>query len=85
MGGWYDNYPGATLDYFEKLTALGATDEIRVAISPTTHTRHMVVGDRDFGENARKDEIGLAIRWLDAVLKGNDNGIRNEPKVKISE
>ena len=85
MGGWYDNYPGATLDYFEKLTALGATEEIRVAISPTTHTRHMVVGDRDFGENARKDEIGLAIRWLDAVLKGNDNGIRNEPKVKISE
>ena len=83
MGGWYDNYPGVTLDYFEKLTKLGATDEIRVAISPTTHTRHMVVGDRDFGENARKDEIGLAIRWLDAVLKGEDNGIRDEPKVKI--
>ena len=83
MGGWYDNYPGATLDYFEKLTKLGAEEEIRVAISPTTHTRHMVVGDRDFGENARKDEIGLAIRWLDAVLKGEDNGIRNEPKVKI--
>ena len=83
MGGWYDNYPGVTLDYFEKLTKLGAADEIRVAISPTTHTRHMVVGDRDFGENARKDEIGLAIRWLDAVLKGEDNGIRNEPKVKI--
>ena len=83
MGGWYDNYPGAALDYFEKLTKLGATDEIRVAISPTTHTRHMVVGDRDFGENARKDEIGLAIRWLDALLKGKDNGIRNEPKVKI--
>ena len=83
MGGWYDNYPGATLDYFEKLTKLGAAEEIRVAISPTTHTRHMVVGDRDFGENARKDEIGLAIRWLDAVLKGEDNGIRNEPKVKI--
>ena len=83
MGGWYDNYPGVALDYFEKLTKLGATDEIRIAISPTTHTRHMVVGDRDFGESARKDEIGLAIRWLDTVLKGEDNGIRNEPKVKI--
>ena len=83
MGGWYDNYPGATFDYFEKLTKLGATDEIRVAVSPTTHTRHIVVGDRDFGAHARKDEIGLAIRWLDYLLKGKGNGIRNEPKVRI--
>ena len=83
MSGWYDNYPGATLEYFEKLTKLGASDEIRVAISPTTHSRNRVVGDRDFGENPEKDEIGLAIRWLDYVVKGNDNGIRDEPKIRL--
>ena len=83
MGGWYDNYPGVTLEYFQKLTNLGATDEIRVAISPTTHHRNQVVGDRDFGQNAEKDEIGLAIRWLDCLLKGENNGIQNEPKVRI--
>ena len=83
MSGWYDNYPGATIEYFEKLTKLGASDEIRVAISPTTHSRNRVVGDRDFGENPEKDEIGLAIRWLDHVVKGNDNGIRDEPKVRL--
>ena len=83
MSGWYDNYPGATLQYFEKLTKQGATDEIRVAISPTTHSRNRVVGDRDFGSNPEKDEIGLAIRWLDSVIKGVDNGVREEPKVRI--
>ncbi len=83
MSGWYDNYPGATLEYFEKLTGLGATDEIRVAISPTTHTRNRVVGDRDFGDDAEKDEIGLAIRWLNSVIKGEGNGIRDEPKVRL--
>ncbi len=83
MSGWYDNYPGATLQYFEELTKLGATEEIRVAISPTTHSRNRVVGDRDFGDNPEKDEIGLAIRWLDSVIKGVDNGVREEPKVRI--
>ena len=83
MSGWYDNYPGAVLEYFQKLTKLGATDEIRVAISPTTHNRNRAVGDRDFGNNPEKDEIGLAIRWLDYILKGEDNGVRDEPKVRI--
>ena len=83
MSGWYDNYPGATFEYFEKLIALGATDEVRVAISPTTHSKNAVVGDRDFGENAEKDEVGLAIRWLDCLLKGENNGVRDEPKVRI--
>ncbi len=83
MSGWYDNYPGLTLEYFQKLTALGASDEIRVAISPTTHTRNAVVGDRDFGDNPAKDEIGLAIRWLNSVVKGERNVIPEEPKVRI--
>ena len=88
MSGWYDNYAGATLDYFEKLTKHAASDEIRVAISPTTHSRNKVVGDRDFynnprGDDPEKDEIGLAIRWLDWVVKEKDNGVRDEPKVRI--
>ena len=82
MGGWYDNYPGATFRYFEKLRELGATDEIRVAVNPSDHLNH-VVGDRDFGENADKDEVGLAIRWLDSVMRGIDNGVKEEPPVRI--
>ena len=82
MGGWYDNYPGATFNYFEKLRKLGATDEIRVVVNPSDHL-NKVVGDRDFGKNAGKDEVGLAIRWLDCIIKGMDNGIKDEPPVRI--
>jgi putative CocE/NonD family hydrolase len=82
MGGWYDNYPGATFNYFEKLRKLGATDEIRVVVNPSDHL-NKVVGDRDFGRNAGKDEAGLAIRWLDYIIKGIDNGVKDEPPVRI--
>ena len=83
MSGWYDNYPGATFEYFEKMTGLGATDEIRVAVGPTTHHKNQVVGDRNFGEHAGKDEVGLAIRWLDYVVKRKKNGVEGEPKVRL--
>jgi putative CocE/NonD family hydrolase len=82
MCGWYDNYPGATFNYFEKLTKLNATAEIRVIVNPSDHL-NQVVGDRDFGKDAHKDEVGLTIRWLDYVIKGIDNGIKSEPPVKI--
>ena len=82
MGGWYDNYPGAIFDYFEKLAALRATEEIRVVVNPSDHLNR-VVGDRDFGEDAAKDEVGLAIRWLDCVIKGLDTGTKDEPPVRI--
>ena len=82
MGGWYDNYAGAVLGYFEKLTRLGATSEVRVVVNPCDHL-NQVVGDREFGEEAAKDEVGLAIRWLDYIVQGVDNGIEAEPPVKI--
>jgi putative CocE/NonD family hydrolase len=82
MGGWYDNYPGDAFDQFVGCRENGATDEIRIVINPSDHNNH-VVGDRDFGEDAEKDELALAIRWLDYVLKGTDNGVKAEPPIKI--
>ena len=82
MCGWYDNYPGSTLKYFEKLVKLGATNEIRVVIDASEHLNR-IVGDRDLGKNAAKDEVGLAIRWLDYLIKGIDSGVKDEPPVKI--
>jgi len=82
MGGWYDNYPGATFRYFAKLREVDATDEIRAVVNPCDHL-NQVVGDRDFGAEAAKDEVGLAIRWLDFVVRGIDNGMKDEPPVLI--
>jgi putative CocE/NonD family hydrolase len=82
MGGWYDNYPAATFRYYQMLRGMGATDEIRVVVNPCDHL-NKVVGDREFGPDAGKDEVGLAIGWLDYVIKGVDDGIRDEPPVRI--
>jgi len=80
--GWYDYYPGAVFHSFEELRKVGATDEIRIIVNPSDHLNR-VVGERDFGSNAGKNEVELAIRWLDYVIKGIDNGIKDEPPVKI--
>jgi len=82
MGGWYDYYPGSAFNGYQRLRELGATDEIRITVNPSDHLNR-VVGDREFGSDAHKDEIAIAVRWLDHVLKGVDNGIQNEPPVRI--
>jgi len=81
MGGWYDNYPGAAFTGFQRLREVGATDEIRVNISPTNHGGG-VVRARPF-PGGRVNQLELAIRWLDYVIKGIDNGIKDEPPVQI--
>ncbi len=82
MGGWYDNYPGAAFRYFNMLREVNATSEIRVVVNPCDHFNE-VVGDLDFGADASKDEVGLAIRWLDHIVRGIDNGVQREPPIKI--
>jgi putative CocE/NonD family hydrolase len=82
MGGWYDYYPGEALNSFKKLREAGTADEIRVIINPSDHLNR-VVGDMIFEDNAGKDEIAVAIRWLDYVIKEIENGIKDELPVKI--
>ena len=57
-------------------------------IAPTAHceegtveTEHTVVGQRDMGD-ARFDYVGLIQKWFDHFLKGADNGVTNQPKVR---
>jgi putative CocE/NonD family hydrolase len=81
MGGWYDYYPGAVLNSFVKLRDHGNQD-VRVTIDSSDHLNRSV-GDRDFGNNVPKNELELAARWLDHVVKGESNGVENEPPVQI--
>ena len=82
MSGWYDYYAGAAGRAFNALKEVGATDEIRMMINPSNHT-NQIVGDRDFGADVHKDELGEAMRWLDFVIKGIDTGIENEPPIRL--
>lgn len=94
IGGWYDIFCQGTLRNFSALRAEGRTAEARQArllVGPWSHVGYGgVVGELDFGFtaaasfiNLQTDLTGLTQRWFDYWLKGIDNGVVDEPPVKL--
>jgi len=92
INSWYDVSIGPNVALFEYETKNAANQNARdnmfMVIAPTTHcaegiveSQHTIVGERDLGD-ARFDYVGLVQKWFDHFLKGVDNGITNEPKVR---
>jgi uncharacterized protein len=93
INAWYDLSTGPNLAMFEYQTKNAATREARdntfMIIAPTAHcqmgrmeTEHTVVGERDMGD-ARFDYTGFLVKWYDRWLKGVNNGIEKEPRVRV--
>ena len=92
IGGWYDIFLGGTIANYTGMTKHGATEISRHAqkmiIGPWQHGSRgsSMAGDHYFGIAADAMALGLDyihLRWYDYWLKGIDNGIVDEPKVKI--
>jgi putative CocE/NonD family hydrolase len=92
VGGWYDLFLGGTLANYTGMRQDGGTPQARqqqrLIIGPWAHGAVLtnLTGDMDFGIAASPDVLGLTgiqLRWFDFWLKGEDNGILNEPQVKI--
>jgi putative CocE/NonD family hydrolase len=91
IGGWYDVFTASTLQDFVGVQANGGRELARanqkLMIGPWLHgPMEGLVGDIDFGLRASAllvvpDEIQL--RWFDRWLKDKDNGIVDEPPVRI--
>ena len=81
MGGWYDYYAGEALDCYRELAKAAPGVERRVVVSATDHLNRLV-GDRSL-PGGGKDELALAVMWLDHVLKRADAGMAEEPPVQI--
>ncbi len=52
-------------------------------VGPWGHGASQGTGELDFGEHAYVDERTVALRWYDYWLKGIDNGLVDEPPVKL--
>jgi uncharacterized protein len=94
VGGWYDIFTHGTLQNFTALRAGGVMPKARQAkllVGPWSHVNYTnVVGDVDFGfvaqmalMNLQTDLTGLTQRWFDRWLKGVENGVTEEPPVKL--
>lgn len=89
---WYDSVVNETFELFNLMRRNGESAAARenqfVVIAPTTHcgwesaTEHTIVGKRDMGDT-RFPYDDLYVRWFDHWLKGADNGVTREPKVRI--
>ena len=81
IGGWYDIFKRGTLRNFTGLShRKGPT---KLLMGPWTHgLGGRVAGDVDYGDGASVSIRLQALAWFDRFLKGVDNGIDREPRVK---
>ena len=92
VGGWYDIFLGGTIRNYLGMRERGATpparDGQKLVIGPWHHTLPLnnVVGEANFGLSTTQLAAGLDglhLRWFDYWLKGEQNGLLEEPPVRI--
>lgn len=97
VGGWYDIFVRGTLKDDVAVRAKGKTEVARsgkrLVIGPWIHgggLRNNVpigaaapTGATDFGPDAAVDLDKVYLRWFDYWLKGIENGVKDEPPIKI--
>ena len=87
QGGFFDIFGQGTLRGYMGVSKKGATEQARkgshMVIGPWEHGVSQRVGDMDWGPAAAIDTEALQLRWFDYWLKGTDNGLAEEPPVKV--
>ena len=90
MGSWYDPYTRTTTRNYTGLSPM-KRGPVRLLMGPWTHgASHLThSGDVDFGPDATvgrglgTDYDELRLRWFDRWLKDVDNGVDQEPPVRV--
>ncbi|MEA2597934.1 MAG: uncharacterized protein QOF01_4403 [Thermomicrobiales bacterium] len=88
-GGWYDPYAIATTRHFSAMAAKNSKPQ-RLLMGPWTHEtmRQDVTwaADVDFGPDSFMGNAQYnahRLRWFDRWLRGDENGVENDPPVQI--
>jgi uncharacterized protein len=95
IGGWHDCFIQRTLDDYVAMGAAGDTRRGRLLVGPWAHGNlgawlTATIGEMEYGMAAHGESIELAedltsiqLRWFDHWLKNIDNGVQNEPPVRV--
>jgi len=86
--GWLDCYIKSLIANYEGIQREGTPLAIRqqkVLIGPWAHTDkpERKYGDMDFGADSVIDLDEIFLRWMDRWLKGTDNGVEQEPPLRL--
>jgi len=86
--GWYDIFVNGAVENFAGMRKQGgsqaARDGQRLVVGPWIHlTWQQKVGQLDFGPEAVNPMQSLMLRWYDYWLKGIQNGVDKEPRVRV--
>lgn len=86
--GWYDIFLNGAIENFSGMTKHGgstvAQQGQRLVIGPWVHlTWQRQVGQIDFGSDAVNPIQPLMVRWYDYWLKGIQNGVDNDARVRV--
>ncbi|MGZ5830046.1 MAG: CocE/NonD family hydrolase, partial [Xanthobacteraceae bacterium] len=90
MSSWYDPYPRTASENYIGLSRR-KKGPVRLILGPWTHGDRSLTyaGDVDFGAaatldgNLAPDYLTIRLRWFDAWLKGEKNGVAEEPPVRL--
>jgi len=91
IGGWYDIFTRSTLCDFSGIQQAGNTEHARghqrLLMGPWLHgPMEGLVGEVDFGVGASALFVlpeMIQLRWFDYWLKGEENGILDEPPIRL--
>ncbi|MGH8011239.1 MAG: CocE/NonD family hydrolase, partial [Candidatus Binataceae bacterium] len=93
VGSWYDVFQYDTLTMYSGIRQHARDEQTRqrqrLVMGPWAHLLPYSVptskgtGDIDFGEEAKIELHALQLRWFDHLLKRMDNGILEQPPVRI--
>lgn len=92
VGGWYDIFLGGTIRNYLGMREQGGSQDARrgqkLILGPWHHTLPLnnLVGEVNYGLSSTSlavDLDGLHIKWFDYWLKGKQNGLLEEPPVRI--
>ncbi len=88
-GGWYDIFQTGTVRNFQGMQAMGGSDTARAGtkliVRALCHAcpADTTAGEVDFGPDNALDLNATWARWFDYWLKGIDNGVPDDPAVRI--
>ena len=84
--GWYDSYTKSTIGNYVGMSKVAESPQ-RLLVGSWVHggNTRSSSGDVEFGPDAAIPDFfsGLHVRWFDHFLKGKQNGVAEEPAVRL--